>query len=387
MVEDFGYNYSQFAAAGFPLHAFVHPRFNRSGPLSEDLSPTFQIHVYWIEGGLLLSVAYHHAFSDAECARMFLEAFAAQTRHETIQLPRDCVLILPETPMTEPKDFETLAKKEFTDYALLPDKSGPLNIVLSPGGADFSGFPSFTGTVFEIEDAKIKELSQSIHNYAQGRFIKPPSSYVCLAALTWAFVVKARMEAEQDKYCPENEHGGESRMLNNVNFRSKIPDESGDYWGDAAAALSSYMALPDLIRCCDEDLEKLTDVVETITATIETVDRDYVLRLRDLYAAAGDPRRLGFKWDPRTPQNIGFTTWRYAGADSEWNIPGVFSVDRKPDAIAPASPTWAANPYGLILPAKSGATIHKLFLGIPKISMEALKKDKTWMGWVSRVVE
>ncbi len=103
----------------------------------------------------------------------------------------------------------------------------------------------------------------------------------------------------------------------------------------------------------------------------------------DFFSLVADPRHVGLDFDPRTPQDLGFNTWRYFGADTRWHIPGLAAPT--PDAMRRTQDEWNMS-GSLILPAKADSTVHELLVTLPQSAMDLLCQDDGWMAWVDKVI-
>ena len=159
-------------------------------------------------------------------------------------------------------------------------------------------------------------------------------------------------------------------------------DASRDYFGNAALPAVTTIATRQLAAACEDDGE-LAKTVALVRETIIGVDQPYVHSRLAMMSAAPDPRLIGVRYDPRTPEVLAFNTWRHFGADAEWQIPGVPVA--KPDAIRRAHANWNLG-TALILPVQANSTKQELFLSLSTEAMKRLCEDERWMRWVDRVI-
>ncbi len=104
-------SYSKLKTEGFPQDQFLGPLFSLPGAIGEnsDALPVLKVAALFMDGGLILVFNLYHAVFDAECMRIFIECFAAQTRSATIELPSEQTFPLHNTHQTD-CDFPTFEK-------------------------------------------------------------------------------------------------------------------------------------------------------------------------------------------------------------------------------------------------------------------------------------
>jgi hypothetical protein len=236
-----------------------------------------------------------------------------------------------------------------------------------------------TGKIFVFRRDRIQELQQLVRQHLKSP--QNPSTYTCLAALTFAHITKAREQAEA--FLPSFEGKYEASLWNSVNWRTRaFQDFTEDYFGNAALPAVTKVPRRLLIKACDDTLA-FAKLVPMIKASVDAVDEEYVLRRLAMVSALPDPRLIGVNYDPRMPQTLAFNTWRHFGADAIWDIPGV-SVE-KPDAIRRAHGSWNLG-TALILPAQALSIHQEIFVSLSKVSMDLLCKDREWLKWVDRII-
>ncbi|EPE08601.1 c-8 acyltransferase [Ophiostoma piceae UAMH 11346] len=349
-------------------------------------------------------------------------------------------------------DLTPLLKKT-PEYAVLPDITGPTQPRLRPGGRPMDEIER-TGKLFVFKNSRLDELREIISGWApcegnennadsanghatghtNGRTIsgsqecrhtngqpcyssgsesnsskeslqttRKPSKYTCIAGLTFRGIVKARLsepkEAQHYPYTPGVDDV--ARLQTMVNWTSRaFRADNPEYYGNATAVAvtevnchprdTSILLGRDGDKAQGGDLETLSQLVYKIENTIASVDEDFVNARTEMFSRISDPRRIGLEFDPRTPQDLGFNTWRFFGAETYWNIPGVRPEgpgmkSTRPDVLRRMQDVW--NMAGaLILPARNNSPVHELLITLPVTAMERLCNDKDFMQWVDHVI-
>jgi hypothetical protein len=301
------------------------------------------------------------------------------------------------------------------EYKLLPGPTGPAQPDLRPR----KGVPDYktTGKIFVIDKHQLDKvrhhLEACINNEStQGHTI---STYVTLAALTWAHTTRARIATAPESgtafdavrptfFCPVN---WESRTKHLFADNDSVQQ----YFGNTVAmAVTNLDDKSELTGACDWDQGRLpsqvpehsskqpstedvglTRIAERIAEAIKNIDEEFVLTRTALLEAAPDIRRIGISLDARVPQNFSFNTWMRIGTGAKFWFPGMAKqirpeTGRTPDAIRRVQAEWAL-PHGLILP-QCGASEDEmlLLLTLPEAAIKELENDMTWMSLVKRVV-
>jgi hypothetical protein len=378
--RDIPNDYQQIKSEEFPPGLFIHPQFNIPGVIDRDTDPlpVCRVHALIVRGGLFLALYLHHSLCDGDSLRIFLECFAAETRGDAINRPSEQAFEGPKSGRPTRSNFRSLISR-CPEYAELPKLSGPTQPLFSTRGTPIDCIKR-TGRIFVFKKDRIAELRDTIHVCLGVE--KPPSTYTCLAALAFAHITKARMQA--DNYLPGGETNGKKAQLwNSVNWRSRaFKDLTGDYFGNAALPAVAKISRERLLRACN-DVEVLARLVPSIKKSIDAVDENYVRDRLAMVSALPDPRIIGVNYDPRMPHCLAFNTWRHFGADAVWSIPGV--PTKKPEAIRRAHGAWNLGTT-LILPGRAASDAQELFASLSQESMELLCKDMGWMHWVDRVI-
>ncbi|KAK9771593.1 hypothetical protein SCAR479_11664 [Seiridium cardinale] len=372
-------DYEQMRQDGFPPGLFIQPRFGIPGVIGTETGPlpVSRVHALVIDGGLLLGVYLHHSLCDGDSLRIFLECFAAETRGDSIDHPSEQAFDGPRSRQLTNGSLSSLVSK-CPEYTLLPQYNGPTQPRLLDSGTPLDAIPKI-GKIFVFKKKRIAELQKALEYYCPSGVV--PSKYTCLAALSFAHIVRARLQTE--RFLPPIEAKGSARLWNSVNWRSRaFQDLTGDYFGNAALPAVTKATRRRIVRAC-EDTSTLASLAPLIKSSIDAVDEAYVKRRLAMVSALPDPRIIGVNYDPRMAQCLAFNTWRHFGADAVWDIPGV--PVGKPDAIRRAHGSWNLG-TALILPARASSDCQELFVSLSQVAMDALCKDEGWLRWVDRVI-
>lgn len=402
-------SFAELKEASFPPGAFVGAHFNQPCVVGEGLPgvPVAVVKAFLIPGGLLLGVYFNHAIADGDCLRVFLEAFAGQTCHEPSFGPSTVEHHVPLSKRQQNGSdvgLEALLER-IPEYSILEEPLGPTMPRLRAGGVPMDDIPK-TGKIFVFNNDRLSELRRFIaaestgaqqrigKGYCRSAFrhgdggtsYTSYTNYTCLAGLTWAHIARARL-ADKKIYVPYSAETDETALLQTmVNWKTRaFREKNKDYFGNATAVAATRVATKGLLAEAAESRAGLAELVAAIDSTISSVDEDYVRDRTEFFTRVADPRLIGLRFDPRTPQDLGFNTWRFFGSDTKWTIPGVGRGPTSPDVVRRMQDAWNMS-GALILPAKVGSTAHELLVTLPQSSMDVLCQDPDWMCWVDRVI-
>jgi hypothetical protein len=451
--DEFDATYEQLRAGGFPAKAFVHERFVLNGGLNhidQAELPVFQIRIYVIRGGLLLVIAFHHALIDGECARAFIENFAAQTRNQFVAQPQAIDLALRWGPLLPSGSQKTLFDN-CAEYRESDGESGPS--AYSTDKQEERAFCTI-GKIFVFSQQRLDSITDLLaRHWSWSNHGQRPSTYVTLAALTWAHAGAARTAVETDPEGKPAAHGHWASILHPVNWRAKCSAQTfnkSTYFGNATVAPTTSVPVVEVSSATrpaetvlarpesyedDDDHDNvnahrissprpsylckpnLAQLARKIHQTIHSVDEDFVSTRLALFESLDDPRKVGMNWTPSYFLNFGFNTWHHRRspsiADTTWYIPGVPSnvpmgspaaLDEKiagsagpsdmasaqvyagPDSAGRVQGKWGF-PGAVMLPRRQDADTHRLLITLPVATMEHLCRDPEWMSWVSQVMD
>ncbi|UNI17049.1 Omega-hydroxypalmitate O-feruloyl transferase [Purpureocillium takamizusanense] len=438
----FGWTYQQLKMAGFPAKAFVDPSFTVPYRLLEGGPgiPVLEIHARVIEGGLLLCVYLHHSITDGMGMTNFLSVFADCTRrvsgHDRSNglrgsnlapvrdVPMDIYTDLPEETtarLLQTAPFDGLMSR-CPEYGTLPNLNGPTSpLIPSPPTKTIQK----TGRIFRFSHAKIDVIKRVARQWRSTRFVdaesRYPSTYACLAALTWAFSTATRFGvARKFKVLRANKRertttttttttdvngGVPCRMLMPATWASRaFPEVSKTYAGNAVAmpeANVGLRVLSDAARSSPDDAaavklaaagNPLGAIVHCIETALASIDDGFVATRTAMFRAAPDPRVIGVRLDAADPRDFIFNSWRRFGADTVWGIPGTEAGTGGggdgvyPDAVRRAQVAWNMG-AGVIMPGRKDSGVYEVLVTLDVPSMERLCKDDNWRAWVDEVME
>jgi len=386
IADEFPHTYVQLQEMGFPAAAFVHKRYGFAGDIRDygDVAPVAGIRAYFIDGGLILSINFHHTFGDGELLLDFLEVLAAATRGNITAKRGSRDLGFTKAYNSngcslKSSSFEELMQ-QCPEFTIVNDQSGPNQPTPLAGGTHEMDYDR-DGRIFVFSDDSIKKMKSLVAYHAPAE--APPSTYTCLATLLWVFSAKARCKHEE--CLPTWNKDDTATMSNPVNWRYRaFKGQCKDYFGNAVALAQTHVSKKEVLAACSDDAT-LARLVRKVEAGIQAVDNKYVRDRIHLIEACPDPRILGLKIDGRIPQDLAFNTWRAFGADTEWDLCGDGDV-RKPDTLRRAQPFW--NMGGtLIMPARKDSTDYEVLLTIPRKAMDEIAMDEAFLKWATRVIE
>lgn len=398
MRSSYPWTYAQLKAQGFPARAFVNKSFDLPYQLSEDGTgiPVFAVHVRLIEGGLLLCIYCHHSASDGTSVSNIVNSFAQLTRdpEQDLEAKRvDVHVDLPEKVCSKVyQDSLDRLLSECFEYHLLSSPSGPTQFRMPPAGTLWQDIRR-TGRIFVVGAQQIKQLQQKL---AQ-RGSWAPSTFTCLAALTWAYVTKARLNSPKNLLSPSPDEPWvvlkDVRLMISIDWRQRaFADIMGSSAGNTVALPKIALSTETVLTACspnkDTSCSALAEITRAIGAMVSDVDDNFVALRTALFRKAPDPRFIGVDADPRDPLDFYFNTWRHFGGNTRWKIPGVVEEDggATPDAIRRAQGDWNMG-AGLILPSRKNCSGFEVMVTLDVDAMEVLCEDAGWKVWVDEILE
>lgn len=424
----FGWTYQKLKEAGFPAKAFVDPSFTVPYQLVEGGPgiPVLEVHARVIEGGLLLCIYLHHSISDGRGMTNFLSVLADCSRSvsdcdgpdwledvESIHdYPIDIYTDLPEevtSPLLQMASFGELMSR-CLEYATLSNLSGPTApLMQSPSIKTIQK----TGRIFRFSYEKIESIKTAARQWLPSRVIgsesRYPSTYACLAALTWAFSTVTRFGVAQKAKALRMKQldrtdlkGVACRLLMPASWASRAFQEvSKTYAGNAVAmpeADVDFRTLSEAARSSPNDAtaagNPLGALVHRIETALATIDDEFVATRTAMFRAAPDPRVIGVRLDAADPRDFIFNSWRRFGADTVWGIPGteggalagVGGGGVYPDAVRRAQEAWNMG-AGVIMPGRKESGVYEVLVTLDVPSMERLCEHDNWRAWVDEIIE
>ncbi|OAQ67134.1 anthranilate n-hydroxycinnamoyl/benzoyltransferase [Pochonia chlamydosporia 170] len=407
------FSYEELKARGFPPGAFVGSCFGLEQESRQDnqVVPATKIQARVIRGGLLLCIYVHHSVTDGIGLTNFVSTFARYTlyRERDELLPKSANLARhPELPieltstLLERNAFDDLMKL-CPEYWATPHGSHPLTLRFGPTSVPFESIPK-EGRIFVFDKDTIALLKETATRYqADGSDFINPSTFACLAALTWIFVTSARVRVKH-KFSL-----GKELQVPHTNARIMVPASwsrrafshlINSKTGNTVAIMKLETELSNLIKAkMFRELTPATGkafakLVQLIEAGLAGIDEDFVTIRTAMFLAASDPRHIGLAHNPLDPCDFIINSWRHLGADTRWGIPGVVGDvgisgvhdhGIMPDAVRRAQPAWNMG-AGLIMPGSKDSKSYEVLITLDSMSMAELCSDQAWMTWIDRVV-
>jgi hypothetical protein len=337
--------------------------------------PVARVGAIVINGGLLLVISVHHSLFDGYTRKVFLDYLWAATAGIT-SFPPARLGEFP-TPGSDTVSVEGLWSL-CPELTMLPHPDGPRTPYLANSGTAHDQIER-AGAIFMFSESKIKAIQKTICQEL-GVSKSDLSSYNCIAAFTFAHVVKARVQAEGETYLPRSKQPDQAILRHEVDFRKRaFARHFENYFGNATVSVWTRFPERDVIGACT-DHRKLAALAGAIKDSLDAVGDRYVQTRLAVAKSMQDPRRMGQNYDPRQPQVLGFNNWRYLNGDHDWKIPGVPTA--RPEAFR--LPRAHSIRNALIMPRRPGSKDQALFLSLSRIAMDKLCEDEEWMSQVDR---
>lgn len=384
LTEIDGADYASLAARGFPAQEFIHPGLNLNSSLKLDEGPVPVAHVRakFINGGVLLMLSLHHTMGDGYCLGLFAEAFSAATRGDRIAVEYSSpALHLPQDEDVSSETLLTLSRHCPEYEVLLSPNSGPSLPDKLPGGVPSQEIPG-AAKIFVFKIDQIEELRNMVQAVL-GPVARKPSAFICLAALTWAHVTRARRKSETG-LAPAFGNADVAKLFTPIDFRRRFHSETEEYFGHAIVTVPTQSSVEEVESACGDQDASFAKLVAQIATTISDVDQAAVLRREAMFKRIGDYRRLVLSQDRTLPGQLQFNSWRYFGGNNVWNLPGM--GNKKPESVRRIQGVVSLG-SALILPLNSESEVYELLLQCPQASMATLLQDDDWMHWVHNVIE
>ncbi|GAB0138609.1 hypothetical protein EsDP_00006836 [Epichloe bromicola] len=456
----FAWSYSELQAQGFPCKAFVGPLFDLPYRLEEGCDsgssatgvPAAEVHARIIRGGLLLCFYVHHSLSDGIGICNFISTFAAGTfqsneaflggRGHSVAgqgragsgYPTDIDVDVPDDKtecLVRNFSFEQLMSK-CPEYTILPVPTGPTAppppCVRHEYEHEHGSVPiPKTGRIFRFSLETIAAMKSMARDWAKGSVDfsagEYPSSFACLAAVTWSFCTVARLAAQQplktstaDDRATSTRGGfvsstrdiaDKSHLIVPVSWRRRAFIDSLDGYASNAVGMArantdvdAHLSVATQSSSSSTATDALSRMICLVDTSITAVDEEFVVTRTAMFRAAPDPRFVGVNWIPEDPLHFVVNSWRHLGADIKFDLPGFsgsedldldFDLElgdggRRADAVRRAQPTWNMG-AGLVLPGKKDDEHYEILVTLEEASMSRLLSNPEWMRWVSGVVE
>jgi hypothetical protein len=381
-APEYPWAYEQLAEAGMPLSAMNMDLFCPvpEWPALGQAYPALAIQANFIDGGLILLFAFHHAVADGGSFTTFVKEFAAATRLTT---RHDSATIMPVEPRIPYIREEGAVIRELASFPEYDYKSAPVHR---------SKYQEVTTRILTFSAATVQKLEADIKAELKNLPNAPSfvSNIACLSGLIWIAVIRARHTR-----LPPFET---TKIGIAVNARSIMkPKLSEDYFGDAVVHTNATAKVFELLDADEEAAHALRPIsIRTLALAasrmreaVSKVDADYVHERLETFSALSDPTEVCRVYDQAmdtTHTGLDFSSWRDQGADIEFGIPGIGQATlhfwRK---------TWSPNEGAYnILPRKGGSkgpADWEVSLGLSVEDMKEVCSDEELGAWTSRIVE
>jgi trichothecene 3-O-acetyltransferase len=370
--------YDQLAEAGMPGSAMnmdvlsILPEWPNPG----ETYPALNIQANFMEGGLILCFAFHHAVADGASFCTFLKAFA-----NAIKQP-----LMPEKAMLAPVANRLKYDEMNAFYGRPLDNFSEYNT--KSAKERHPRYYEITNRILAFSPSTVQQLEQRINDELKENPAGPSfaSNIACLSALIWITVVRARRARLQPHET--------TRMGIAVNVRSIMkPALPEDYFGNAVVHTNAFATVTELL---DGDYAGNLAPISTITLAlaaarmrlaVQRVDAKYVTERFNTFTALADPTETSKAY--ATAMDIGYTgldfsSWRDQGADIEFDIPGAGTSSVHFWRKAHSPNEGAYN----ILPRKGGSkgtADWEVSLGLGKPDMEAVCSELK--AWTTKIID
>ncbi|KAF4431011.1 het-6-heterokaryon incompatibility [Fusarium acutatum] len=381
----FSWTYSQLKSQGFPAHAFVDASFDLHYQLEGGEGiPAFEVHVRLIDGGLLLGIYGHHSIFDAGRMDMVIRYFAGLTKDPQTRLDVTISARLSDEAITSAHvptvpDLNELLSR-CPEYRLLSSPLGPTQF----RAPKTDKLPKNTGCIFVIQNQTVRDLKDKLASTRLTDLKHQPSTFTCLAAITWAHVTKARIASLSSGMTMAED----ARLMISVDWRRRISNDAITSSSGNAIALPIASINKSIIQAaCSEDqriaYSALAALARAIDDAIISVNEDFVAARTALFHKIPDPRFIGLDFDLSDPLEFYLNTWWHFGTRTHWNLPGLDKQDFvrgiTPDAARRAQAGFGTG-AGLVLP-EADATKFEVLITLDVGAMEHLCSSRSWQHW------
>ncbi|KAI1052585.1 hypothetical protein LB507_009788 [Fusarium sp. FIESC RH6] len=391
---------------GFPARAFVDDSFDLPYRLEEGQPgiPVFETNIRLIEGGLLLGIYGHHSVFDASRMHRVIKSLAELTKDPTKTLdipPPVDINVRPRTAGNEVTQVQPVPDlnellSRCPEYRLLSSPLGPTQFRIPEAGTPSKDIQN-TGSIFVIQDKVLRDLKKKLaHTACINSHEYHPSTFTCLAAITWAHATKARLSSPlglPSSLSTKQPFPEGVRLMVSVDWRRRISTNiMSSSAGNSIALPTASINTSIILAACNEDqavaYSALAIIARAIDEAVLSVNDDFVALRTALFRATPDPRLIGLDFDLCDPRDFYFNTWQYFGTQTFWGLPGLVEKDSNqgisPDAMRRAQAGFS-NGAGLVLPT-SDSTKFEILITLDVDSMENLHTDPSWEHWVEQIV-
>ncbi|KAF5598810.1 anthranilate n-hydroxycinnamoyl benzoyltransferase [Fusarium pseudocircinatum] len=385
----FSWTYSQLKSQDFPAHAFVDGSFDLPYRLEDggEGVPAFEVHLRLIDGGLLLGIYGHHSIFDAGRMDTVIRYFAELTEDPKKRLNITIAAgssgrAIASTYVQPVQDLKELLSR-CPEYRLLTSPLGPTQF----RAPKTDRVTKNTGCIFVIQDQTVRHLKDKLASTRLTDSKHQPSTFTCLAAITWAHVTEARIASlASETYLDED-----ARLMISVDWRRRISsDPITPSSGNAIALPISTVSKSTILAACNEDEETSYTALSAIACVIDkailSVNDDFVAARTSLFRSVPDPRLIGLDFDLSDPLDFYLNTWRHFGTRTQWDLPGLNKQSSArgiaPDAVRRAQAGFGTG-AGLVLPEADAAKFEVL-ITLDVEAMEHLRNSPSWQRWIEK---
>ncbi|KAF5965366.1 heterokaryon incompatibility het-6 [Fusarium coicis] len=360
----FSWTYSQLKSQGFPADTFVDASFDLPYRLQdgEEGIPAFEVQARLIDGGLLLGIYGHHSIFDASRMDMVIKCFAQLTKDPITKLDTTSPARLNGESITSahvpPAEDLNNVLSRCPEYRILSSPLGPTQF----RAPNTETLPNNTGRIFVIQDETVCYLKDKLAYPRRNDSKHQPSTFTCLAAITWAHVTNARIASLSSS----TSLAKNARLMISVDWRRRISSDAISTSSGNAIALSiASINKSTISEACTEDQETsypaLAAIARAIDEAIHSVNDDFVAARTALFRSVPDPRLAGACW----------------GRDKQDSASVV-----APDAARRAQAVFGTG-SALILP-ETDATKFEVLVTLDVEAMEHLCNSRSWQRWIEK---
>ncbi|EEY22445.1 conserved hypothetical protein [Verticillium alfalfae VaMs.102] len=351
----------------------------------------FRLQVTFLEDGLLLWMHLHHSIGDAACLSAVLVSIAAETCgvHDSLSPPmtpfQPAKLTASIAPDISWPDLVTSCPELglFPENTLFDRVATPLPRLNPPTPAA----RPYTSAIFVIKVDVLKNIGEMIRLVSH--VDAPPSVFVVLSALTWAYITRARYKHEV-AYTMATPEVATLGLI--MQWRQHaLQEEAAPYFGNASADVITRVPRDVLLRIPGHPSTPggLPAWVPAVTKSIQMACKHVVepfvaVRTAMMDKAVREGRVLGRTTSPIYAGDLEMDSWRNLGAHARWGIPGVGVAEA--DRVRIVAGNVGGGKGALVLPAKHDAKYLELLVTLAEGSMKKLTACREWMILVDRVI-